>query len=114
MRQEITQVKREAQFHIHNAEKMQTKEHIETRKRKQGKEIDPIHSMNDSRTYQVIQRETEDEILAKKQKGDITESDTNIKGGNVTSKKKHKRDIKKKSAASRQSFLKNIFSAGVD
>ncbi|OWF34937.1 activator of basal transcription 1-like [Mizuhopecten yessoensis] len=107
MRTAISQVKRQAQFHIRNAEGNQVKQHIQARKRRQGKPVGGEKEGNE-KLYVIAQKDTEeDKMLNKKRKLDG--------GGDISnSKRTKKKDIeRKKSVAGRSSFLKNIFSGGI-
>ncbi|XP_067665461.1 activator of basal transcription 1-like [Haliotis asinina] len=90
MRTEISQVKREADFHKQNFEKSRMLKDIEQRKRKQGEEFE-------EQNFKFKLRDTEDEILAKKQK--------------LGSGKKPLR-LSSKAAGSSKSFLSSLFSGG--
>ncbi|XP_069106428.1 activator of basal transcription 1-like [Argopecten irradians] len=109
MRTEISQVKRQAQFHIRNAEGHQVKEHIRERKRKQGKPVDGgKEEKTDEKTFVITQKDTEEDLMLNKKRKLDGKSDFS------NSKRKGKKEIvRKKSVAARTSFLKNIFSGGL-
>ncbi|XP_033727807.1 activator of basal transcription 1-like [Pecten maximus] len=109
MRTEISQVKRQAQFHIRNAEGHQVKAHIQERKRKQGKPVDgDKEGRTDEKTFVIAQKDTEDDLMLNKKRKLEGKSDIS------NSKMKGKKGIaRKKSVAARSSFLKNIFSGGL-
>ena len=114
LRTEISQVKREANFYIQNSEKNRTIKSIEEKKRKRGKLTDDDSQESEKRNY-VTQRETEEEILTKKNHGvESEDSKPQIKSGKVKKKQKSVDKASKKSLAARTSFLKSIFSGGVD
>ncbi|XP_060064458.1 activator of basal transcription 1-like [Ylistrum balloti] len=109
MRTEISQVKRQAQFHIRNAEGEEVKKHIQERKRKQGK---PVHGEKDGSVTETIfvitQKDTEEDRMLNKKRKLEGKKDTSI---SMTKGKKEV--VRKKSAAAHSSFLKNIFSGGL-
>lgn len=98
VRTEITQVKKEASFHIENLEKSQKLNAIDKRLQKRGEKREHV------RTFEVRQRDTEEEFLEKKKRR--LEADTK------THKKKI--DASEKAAARSKSFLKTLFSGGLN
>ncbi|XP_078331592.1 activator of basal transcription 1-like isoform X2 [Crassostrea virginica] len=104
LRTEIAQVKRVANFHIQNAERSQKQKAIEDRKRRQGKEPVEEEGAGD---YEITQRDTEEETVAKKRKLDSVE-ETGKPG------KRKKEGLNKKSFFARTSLIKSIFSGGTD
>lgn len=104
LRTEIAQVKRVANYHIQNAERGKKMKAIEDRKRKQGKSFVEDEKEGD---YEITQRETEEETMAKKRKLDSVVETS--KGG-----RKKKEGLNKKSFFARTSLIKSIFSGGHD
>lgn len=104
LRTEIAQVKRVANYHIQNAERGKKMKAIEDRKRKQGKSFEEDEKEGD---YEITQRETEEETMAKKRKLDSVVETS--KGG-----RKKKEGLNKKSFFARTSLIKSIFSGGHD
>ncbi|KAK3087226.1 hypothetical protein FSP39_003335 [Pinctada imbricata] len=119
LRTEISQVKREANFHIRNSEKRRKKtsekekktsekEQIMSEKEKSGEEDNvTIPKEKEEKNYEFKQKETEDEIL-KKKKAKFSISKIKKDKKRLQEKKKNN----KKTLTSRSSFLKNIFSGG--
>ncbi|XP_064652521.1 activator of basal transcription 1-like [Lineus longissimus] len=96
MRTEISQVKRESNYHIQSVE-------IAERIKKNKKKLKGEGGTDVMREWEYTQKQTEDEILSKKRK--LTSEDTDNSG----MKKKVKPDSKKP----RSDFLKGLFSGGV-
>lgn len=104
LRTEIAQVKRVANFHIQNSETRQKRKAIKERKQKQGKSVESDDEKGD---YEIAQRDTEEETMAKKRKLDSVGEIS--KGG-----KRKKEGINKKSFFARTSLIQNMFSGGLD
>ena len=107
LRTEIAQAKKETSFYIQNVEKKQVHEKL----KKKGK--DPSEIM---REWSFRQHETEEDILAKK-KRDL-DADDNVEVTSVKKRKCVQRRTKvvesDKKLAKDHSFLKNIFSGGLN
>ena len=108
MRTEITQVKREANFYIQNAERNQTMKRIKERKMKRGELVEEIEETKD-KSIEFSQRLTEEEIFSKRKRKMVDgKRDKKSKKQKVSETEM----VNKKSLAARTSFINKLFSRG--
>ena len=102
MRTEVAQAKKEANHYIENVEKRNVQERLE----KRGKDDEITF-----REWDYRQKETEEEILSKKKRT----LDTSAAAGKESKPKRQKTNKDSdKTVGLDRSFLKNLFSGGID
>ena len=109
MRTEITQVKREANFYIQNAERNQTMKRIKERKIKRGELVEEIAEGTKDKSIEFSQRLTEEDIFNKRKRKMVNgKKDKKSKKQKVSETEM----VNKKSLAARTSFINKLFSRG--
>ena len=111
LRAEVSQAKREANFYKQNVEKSKILKRKEKKKRADAAENSESDT-EDTGGFTFKQKDTEEEILAKKQRNDGGKLSLRKKGKRVISKKERVKN-KDMKAGLNKSFLKTLFSGGV-